>query len=311
MTVKSLLIFLLVFVAGVSFWLFRVDKGLKNARDIIVEQRTAPPRKTVTVVAPSPDAVSKEAMRAQLQTESQNLANQLEVEKRKLAVQKESLNKLRQPASEPETNNPVNYTTAIRSNRDEIADFLTELRGYDQIEAYINRRAQEALQDQANRARVAREQLDDNIKVQQELMAQTQEQITALQDYRNYVDGRDAKMEELQGLLQSQQALLEAMRAQRVDIASEIQDNSRAVQSEKDQALSSLNENKNALNQQIQSLRAEIARMQDEQNTARMSSMSRTSLLSQYERNLDQQNRKVEVLQQNLKTKEDQLNLLR
>jgi chromosome segregation ATPase len=311
MTVKSLLIFLLVFVAGVSFWLFRVDKGLKNTRDINVEQRTTPPRKTVTVVAPSADAVSKEAMRAQLQTESQNLANQLEVEKRKLAVQKESLNKLRQPASEPESNTSVNYTTAISSNRDEIADFLTELRGYDQIEAYINRRAQEALQDQANSARVAREQLDDNIKAQQELMAQTQEQITALQDYRNYVDGRDAKMEELQGILQSQQAQLEAMRAQRVDIASAIQDNSRAVQTEKDQALSSLNENKNALNQQIQSLRAEIARMQDEQNTARVSSMSRTSLVSQYERNLDQQNRKVEVLQQNLKTKEDQLNLLR
>src|SRR5688572_11823765 len=145
MTTRSLLIFVTVFVAGASFWLFSVDKGLKNAREIITEQRTAPsPRRSVASVPPaSPQEIAKETLRSQLRTELQALNTQLQSERQRLAAQQAQLEQLSAPVA-PEQVTP-NYSSEITQNRAQITNILNELRGFERMETYINQRAAEVL----------------------------------------------------------------------------------------------------------------------------------------------------------------------
>ncbi|MNT00231.1 Chromosome partition protein Smc [compost metagenome] len=308
MTTRSLLIFVIVFVAGASFWLFRVDKGLKNAREIITEQRAAPSPRRSAASAPTTQEIAKETLRSQLRTELQSLNSQLQSERQRLSNQQAQLDQLSAPAA-PEQVAP-NYSSEITQNRTQITNILNELRGFERMETYINQRAAEVLRDQSSSASVARQELDNNIRTQADLIKQNQDQLTVLEDYRNYVDQREIKMEALRQSIAEQQAQLEAMRQQRLEIASSVLEDSRAVQGQKDQALSDLNQERSELNEEIGSLRAEITRLQAEQADTRMSVISKSTQINRVERNIDEQSRRVQGLEQSLREKESQLNAL-
>ena len=312
MSTRSLLIFVIVFVAGASFWLFRVDKGLQSAREMITEQRSVPaPRRSVAAIPPpSSQEIARETLRGQLRTEIQALSSQLQSGREQLSPQQNQLTQLTNVDAQTASVTPANYSSEINQNREAITNILTEMRGYERMETYINQKADELLKDQSSAAGVARQQLDNNIRMQEALIAQNQTQMAFLEDYRNYIDYREAKIEQLRQTIVDQQAQLDAMRQQRLEIASSVLDNSRQVQGEKDQALSQLNDQRADLSDQIGSLRNEIIRLQTAQANNRMSVISRSTQINRVERNIDEQSKKVQSLEQSLLEKENQLNAL-
>jgi hypothetical protein len=312
MTTRSLLIFVIVFVAGASFWLFRVDKGLTSARQMITEQRQqSPPRRSVTSIPPpSSQEIARETLRGQLRTEIQGLTSRLQSERDRLSSQENQLSQLQSAGQQQTTTATPNYNSEIDQNRTEISNILNELRGFERMETYINQRAAELLRDQSSSAGVARQELENNIRTQEDLIAQNAQQMSYLEDYRNYIDQREVKIEQLRQTLADQQAQLDAMRQQRLTIASSVLDSDRQVQGEKDQALAQLNNERSDMNEQITSLRSEINRLQEAQANNRMSTISRSAQISRVERNIDDQNKKIQSIESSLREKENQLNNL-
>ncbi|MEK2644913.1 hypothetical protein [Bdellovibrio sp. BCCA] len=310
MTRKNLFLIVIAFIVGVSVWIFFVNKSLKTTQDVIVQEATRPQRRVASL--PSPTMTPNNAVKNQLQTEIQSLQQQITQERQKLVTQKMALDEAtaRQQQQQSVQQTPAAISSQITERTSQVQNFMEELKNYEYAEQDINRRATEALREQSSAAQVARDQIDENIRTQENLIRQTREQIAYWQGNLFYVNEREARLQDLQTLLETQTRQLQGMRDQRLALSAQILENTRALQSEKEQALSDLADSRSDLQDEIASLRIEINRLQGMQYQTRTSQMTTRSRLTQMQKDFETQNRQVQTLEASLQEKERQLKLL-
>ncbi len=238
------------------------------------------------------------------------MQEQLEQQRQRLETQRQNLQNLQSQRQEQNQTPIAGYSTQINSNNASIRDFIEELNSYDRSEAEINRRADDALKQQSSEAQVARDQIDAAIRIQESVMRQTQEEWTYWQ-YNQMLSQRQAREQELLTLMETQRQDLENLRAQRLELSSQILLNSQAVQAQKDQALSDLSQNRQSLQDEISLLRDEVYRLQEDQYRTRTSQVSLGSQIQQAQRTLQQQQNQVDTLEKSMQQKADELNMLR
>lgn len=315
MTRKNLFYVVIAFIAGVTVWIFYVNRGLRETQDIIVEQASRPVRR-VSSPSPVPTLVNKngnQAVRTRLIAQFQTLQQQLIVEQQKLDQQERELQVLREAEEQKNqpSEEPTNNSSQISATSSQISEFIEELSSYDRLESEINRRASEALRDQNSQAQVLKDQLSEMIQNQEGLIRQTQDEIIFWQYNGSYVNAREARQAELQSLLESQQQQLADLRQQRLNISADILAQTRFLQEDKAQALSDLSESRNELRGEIQDLRGEIYRLQVQESQKRTSQVSSRAQLLQRQRDYEKQKQQVKSISDLLLEKNEEINLLR
>lgn len=310
MTKDTLFYLLIALIVGVSLWLFRVDKSIKQTQEYIAEQEQEPVRRTPAATPTQVERIintQKTQNRIKVQTEKTSLEQRLNEERQRLEAQKQALDNLRTQNQEP---TPSTFSTQIQEGSNELQNLYMELGNYDNAEREINRRADEIIRDQNSQAQVLRDRIDQDIRTQEDLIRQTQEQITFWQFNGNYMTEQIARLAEGQALLTQQQQQLENLKQQRLEISAQILENSRAVQAQKEQELGDLAQERTTLQSEMLNMNEELRRLQDEQVKQRSTQMSIGSQILQTQRVYQQQQERVRSLESALKQKNEELNLL-
>ncbi|MBV2169739.1 MAG: hypothetical protein KUL82_13625 [Bdellovibrio sp.] len=307
MTRKNLFFLVIAFIVGVSVWIFYVNRGLKQTQEVLLEQAERPTRK----VAAAPTTVmvpENSALRARLISEAQSLEQKIAEERLRLALQKQNLDNLKARRQQQVA---TTYSSQIQSVNSQILDFADELHAYDLLETEINQKAADALRNQNSQAQVVRDQIDENIRVQESLMRKTQDEITYWQLNNLYVNEQQARLEGLQNLLEAQRQELDLMRQQRLAISSQVLLNSQSLQMDKDQALSDIAANREDIRSEVLALRDQLEQLQEAQNQVRSSQFSLNTQINQAQKSFEQQQEVIRSLENSLQQKTDELNLLR
>lgn len=314
MTKNSLFILVVILVLGFGMWFSKFGQELKRTQEIVSEsnddtQRLLRRRTTATAaettVAPSPDNRGK---RNQLQQEIQSLANQLYQENQKLETQRQYISDIRQRSQSAPAE--TNYRTQISSVTQEIS-YLTDLMRGDQMsETDIQREAQRLQVEQDASLRFYHEQMDQNIRDQEALLRNTQDEIAFWSMNNNYVNQKEARLQYLQPLLIEQTQQLQNMKVQKLEMSARALEQSQSLQAQARQVASDNTQARQDIQNEIGSLREEIQRLEYAYRQTRFSQMSAQTQVQQAERNLQGQEEVIRSIQELLREKQALLNQL-
>ncbi|UXR64916.1 hypothetical protein EZJ49_01455 [Bdellovibrio bacteriovorus] len=187
---------------------------------------------------------------------------------------------------------------------------MMELNSYDRLSQDINRRADEALKAQSSQAQTIRNQIDDNIRVQQQAIAQTREQLVYWQTNFNDITVQQAQLTDLNDLLSQQEQQLELMQNEKLLLSAQALEGPRNVQAEREQALAEINSNRQDLQNEISVMRAQIQSLQEDIYQSTVSETSLRRQLLQTQRAYEQQQQQIRRLESSLLEKNAELNAL-
>lgn len=314
MTEKSLLTILIFFVAAASFWFFSLKKDVVETKEMLTDQPTRT-RVIERSVASAPKAssspvnITTEERKAAMQSELQAMQQRLADEQQKLAQQNDDLNNLKALQTQQQEQ-PAAYASQIRERNAEIQELVSSLQDYRAAETDLSRRAAAALREQSSAASVMKDQMDENIRQQELLIRQTEEQLAYWQLNYNYFPEREANLEQLNATLAEQQQRLADMRAQRLEISQSALTGTQNVNDQISMSSSAGSEDRAQINEEIMSLREEIRRLQNQQTQTRQSVMTMNSQVTQAQSALKQQAETVRALQENIRQRQQELSSL-
>jgi chromosome segregation ATPase len=300
--------FLVVLVIfGVCYYIFKIHKELKSAQETISEQQERMPASTPKST-PWSEVVSN-ALRVQKQAELQSLQTQLSAQEQNLASEQSRLSSLQTQAAAPAAQ--ANYMSQIRSTNVQIQNLSDSLRDLQRQEQEINRSASQAMQNQDSAARVAREQLDEQIRAQEGLVHETQDQMAQMRFTYALPGQMPAEYDQLQEQLDAQAQVLANLRAQRVQISADVVAGKQNVQAAAQEQTNDLADQRSNIVNEIGTLRGEIVRMQGAQENQHSSQTSLSSQIFNSQKNISNQTQQIQNLQNAISTKEEELRSLR
>lgn len=312
MSRKSLLTILIFFAALASFWFFSLRKELKKTQEIVTDhQQQATDVTTTKVVTRSVASEVKSQRRQQLEAEINTMQQALSQEQQKLAERNRTLSSLASQQQQQIQQSTTDYTGQINERDARIQDLLSGMRDYRRAEQSLSERAAQDLrgQDAATKAAIA--QLDDNIRIQEQMIQQTQADLDYWKINFNYVTEQEQRLAELTPLLEQQQQRLADMRAQRLELSSNLASLTQSTNSDVQAAADDYSDSQDQIYDEVRSLREEIAQLEQQQNQSHMSRISLASQVAQARRSTQAQAAQVQSLQASIEQKKAELNQLR
>ncbi|HWU42847.1 MAG TPA: hypothetical protein VN132_05385 [Bdellovibrio sp.] len=312
MSRNSLLTILIFFFAAASLWFFSLKKDIKKTQDLVAEQQQLPTTSTLTKnVTRSVANEAKSARRDQLENEISALQQTLYDEQQKLNSKNRFLTNLKERQTQQSQQQPPSYYSSQIASRDEqIQDLLSGSRDFRSAEQSLNQRAAQELRNQSSAAQLARDQLDENIRQQEALIKQTEEDLDTWKYNFGYVVEQEAHLAELSALLEAQKQRLQDMRTQRLEISATALSQSQAVNNSVQETASSYSDSQDAIYDEVNSLREEIRRLEQQRNQVHTSQMSLNSQVNQAQRDVRDQSQQVQNLQDSLQQKVQELQTL-
>ncbi|MGE9744877.1 hypothetical protein [Bdellovibrio bacteriovorus] len=315
MTRKNFFLLGLAVIIGASIWLYFSYQGIKTTQDALVEQaertRVRRPASIPVVMAPPPENRAVAATKARLRQEALTLQQKLLEANTTLEQSRQTLESLRaRQQEESQAPSADTFSLELQNSSMELQSFMSELNSYDRLAEDINRRADEALRLQSSQAQVARAQIDENIRIQENLIRQTQSELINWQENTNDLTARQTRLEELGNLLSQQQQQLELMQNEKVLLSSQALQAPQEVQQAREQALSDLNDNRNDLQEEIAIMRSQIQSLQENIYESTTNEFSLRRQVQQAQRTLDRQQQEVRRLESSLIEKNAELTAL-
>lgn len=311
MTRKTLLTILIFFIAVTSFWFFSLKKDFKETKALLNEQLSEqqPTARAVTAAAKrnlAQDVVGSinSEKRKQTQAELEALQKTLAEEQQKLTSRQQMLASLKSRQAQEQ---PINYNSQIQERSEQISTLSSGLRDYRRAGDELSRRAAAALREQSSALNFARDQLDENIRIQEAQIRQTQEDLDYWTLNFNYLTEQHEHLNELRPLLEAQQQRLQEMRAQRLELSSTALLQTQNTVGQVQQVSGAYSQDQDDISDEIDSLRAEIQKLREDQNTKRMSLMTLSSQISQAQRDLSSQAQQIQALQNEIRLKQELL----
>lgn len=316
MTRKNFFLLGLAVIIGASVWLFYAYRGIQDTQTAIVEQveqiqQRRPASVPAVVATAAPDNKTVSAARARLRSEALNLQQRLTEENRKLEQQRQALENLQARQQEnAQAPTPDSYANELRESNLQLQDFMMELNSYDRLSQDINRRADEILKAQSSEAQTIRNQIDDNIRIQQQAIQQTREQLSYWQTNFNDITAQQAQLTSLNDLLAQQEQQLELMQNEKLLLSAQALEGPRNVQAEREQVLAEIDSNRQDLQNEISVMRAQIQSLQENIYQSTVSETSLRRQLLQTQRAYEQQQQQIRRLESSLMEKNAELNAL-
>lgn len=310
MTRNSLVILVVILVIGFGIWFTKFGQELKKTQEIVNEKSDDTQkllRRRTAAVTEKP-VVDNSVRKTQLQKEIQDLSTQLYQENQKLDTQRKYLDDIRN------RNNPdrveINYRNQISTANQEIESLTDLLRGEQFSEAEVQREVQRITTETNTAVRFYTEQMDKNIKDQEDMIRRTQEDLEYWKANLNYLTLRDQNVLILQQQLANQNQQLQDMKVQRLQISAQALEQTQQAQAQARQIASENATARAEVQDQIDSLRDQIQRLEYAYRQTRFSQMSAQTQVNQAERNVQGQQEVIRSVQDLLKEKQDQFNQL-
>ncbi|QDK45483.1 hypothetical protein DOM22_10145 [Bdellovibrio sp. ZAP7] len=310
MTRNSLIILVVVLVIGFGVWFTKFGQELKRTQEIVNEKNDDTQRllRRRTAAVTEQPTVDNSLRKTQLQKEIQDLSTQLYQENQKLDTQRKYLDDLRNKTNPDRVE--VNYRNQISTANQEIQTLSDTLRGDQFNEAEIQREVQRISTETNTAARFYTEQMDKNIKDQEAIIRRTQEDLEYWMGNLNYMTLRDQNVSILQQQLAAQNQQLQDMKVQRLQISAQALEQTQNVQAQARQIASENAAARADVQDQIDSLREQIQRLEYAYRQTRYGQMSAQSQVNQAERNLQGQQEVIRSVQELLREKQGEFNQL-
>ena len=261
MTKNSFFIFVVVLVVGFAIWFSRFGKELKQTQDLVVDQQERTQRILRRRVAAVPEnsrsATEKAALKERLQSDLQGLSTQLKNENDKLDSQRSYLENIKQQLN-PKVE--LNYSSQIRNLSDEIQELSDMLRSYQWAEGDLNREVYQGLQEQNVTFKYSSDQMDQNILIQEQAIKETRDELAYWLLNNSYVNEKEARVQELQGLLADQLQQINDMKIQRAQLSVRSLEQIQSIQNQARGVASTISDSRADIQEQMSSLRGEIQR---------------------------------------------------
>lgn len=314
MASNTLSTFAVVLLIASAMWFFHLNReerldlpSIEVQPQAVAEATVAPARSPSSGAAPfSANPLPPQA--AVVSGELQSLEQQLADAQTALQAQREFLAQLQQQSSTLSTRMPASDAgLGTLQSQSQIQNIMMELDGYSNLEAEINRQAEGLLRAQSSALQMQLQELDNNIRVQENLTRQTLEDINAWRYNIGYVTQQQAELARLQDLLSTQTQQLELMHQQRLLMSAQALTDAQAVQLQKQEALAGLAQDRSEAQGEVESLRDSIIRLQQTQRQVRQTQVSLSSQLRQAQQNLSAQEAQVQTLQSQVQQKRQEL----
>lgn len=316
MTARNFSLILIILFIGVAIWLQKQYTGY----EVTIEPNsvaTAAPQpaavRAASTASPVTPSVTRQEEIRQLVLQSQALQTDLSSEQQALDDMQSQLEDLKAQQTQLSAEPPAGAMTSfqVQANDFDIQTLSSSLAFFPEAERRIQQQAQQEMTLANSEAQLARDQLEQNIQLQESLIRQTQEDITFWQfGGSNYITEREARLSELQSLLAQQQDQLAAMRDQRMEVMNASMENRREIQAQSQQALRDLAGEQAEVQQQIGELRAQSWQGQATTYQIRSSQMTLRSQIQQLERAQQNQEQRVRTVQEAILQKEEQIRSL-
>ncbi|WP_413293995.1 hypothetical protein ACLSU7_02570 [Bdellovibrio sp. HCB185ZH] len=310
MTRNSLIILVVVLVIGFGVWFTKFGQELKRTQEIVNEKNDDTQRllRRRTAAVTEKPAVDNSLRKTQLQKEIQDLSTQLYQENQKLDTQRKYLDDIRNKTNPDRAE--FNYRNQISTANQEIQSLTDTLRGDQFNEAEIQREVQRISTETNTAARFYTEQMDKNIKDQEAIIRRTQEDLEYWMGNLNYLTLRDQNVSILQQQLAAQTQQLQDMKVQRLQISAQALERTQTAQAQARQIASENAAARADIQEQIDSLRDQIQRLEYAYRQTRYGQMSAQSQVNQAERNLQGQQEVIRSVQELLREKQGEFNQL-
>lgn len=238
------------------------------------------------------------------QNEILALQQQLDQEKQNLEQRKQALDSLTSQQQRQAAEVGISYPSQINADVIQIQNLTDALQNLRAAQSSVNESATAALRQQSIAGGLARDQIDPAIALLQQNIIQTQGQIYV---WTNNVfplkPEQRTLLDSLQNRLALQNQQLEILNQQKLNINSQLLQQTRFIASTSEQRRNELADNQAALQDEIFSMRAELDRLRSAQAQARMSIMPLTQQLSQARKSYQEQLEKVKALEESLSKK--------
>lgn len=297
---STVLVILAILLMMVGFWSFYSDTGPKHKPQVAADIVEPTPRLQVFTTPTPPSAEEIEA-REQRQRQIANLQQQVTAEKARLDSQTQTLQTLKQRQENLGPDQSHVYTSQINQRDNEIQNLLDSMSNYRDAEDQINREASEAMSNQDSAARLAREQIDTNIRLAEQQLKNLESELNYVQNFpgQDYTQ-QQAKITQLRDEIAAQNNQLTLLRNQRVDISASVFGNSTQIKSLADKARQELRDSVEQTQDRIFTLRSEIDRLQGAQLQSQQNAENLQTQISRAEKAVQDQTLKVQTLEQDL-----------
>lgn len=318
MTRKNLFFLVIAFIIGVSVWLYHVNRGMKETQSVLIERAENLPRREVrlpvvvsnaqTTRTPATPSAEKE----QVASEILALQDQLAAARETREERRQVLEGFRsqQQAQTEQQRTPANFTSQVQNTGVQIDNFVVDLQNFDRSEFEINRRAEDLLKLQNSQAQAARLQVEENIRNQESTIRQVEEQLNYWRNVILFSPEREARILDLQSLLNLQQEQLELMRQERLLVSSQVVASNQAILNEKEQRLSEIAQERQDIQETINQLRQNILALEREQTQTRTVRNSILNQINRAQRDFEAANNRVKTIEASIKEKADELSTI-
>ncbi|XGC81955.1 hypothetical protein ACES2L_05595 [Bdellovibrio bacteriovorus] len=318
MTRKNLFFLVIAFIIGVSVWLYHVNRGMKETQNVLIERAENLPRREtrLPVIVSNAQTTGTPATPS---TEKERVATEILALQDQLAAAREAREERRQvlegfrsqqQAQTEQQRTPANFTSQVQNTGMQIDNFVVDLQNFDRSEFEINRRAEDLLKLQDSQAQATRLQMDENIRNQEVTIRQIEEQLNYWRNVILYSPEREARILDLQALLSLQQEQLELMRQERLLVSSQVVASNQAILSEKEQRLSEIAAQRQAIQETINELRQNILALEREQTQTRTIRNSILNQISRAQRDFEAANNRVKNIEASIREKADELSTI-
>lgn len=154
---------------------------------------------------------------------------------------------------------------------------------------------------------VVRDQLDNQIRVLDDAIKETELQIQEWQNNYGYVNEQEENLARLQSQLESQNQEMEDLRTQRGNLFNDALQNTQTEQTLKEQRLSEIMNSKQSLYQEIERLRAQVSQRQSGTYEDRLSQLGQEDEIMFLRESYEEERRDYQVLEEEKKRLESEL----
>lgn len=310
MTKNSLFLIFICVALVFSYWFYQKYGVVESASNLSPTQAEPLVKPTIEDAPP----VTQNSLRtasvsqANVKNELQTLEQELDQERKKTELQKQTLEELKSRQALQTEQLNISLPSQISSHQIQIRNLADTLQDQRLAEGDLNQAAAQALREHETAAQTAKNQFDSYIASLSESLQQTRQEINYWTNaIYNITPEKETRLQDLQNLLAEQSVQLELLREQRTNIDAEKLTQERTIGSISQQQKMGLIDNQDAIQNEIGTLREEIGKLQTVYSQTRMSLMPLSQQIRQDEKAYVEQLQKMQALETSLENQKKTL----
>jgi|SRR6185312_11015543 len=232
-----------------------------------------------------------------------SLQAQAALEEQRLTTLKKSINDLQM---QKKNGNQTVLESSIKRDQELLKDIENRIKSYQGAEKEVNQNSSNSLKQRKAEEKAQLDQINANIKLQNQQIQQTQKDIVFWQKKKKDVNQTD-HLDELSTQLQTQQNNLAQLLAQRKEATDQLNQNTAAIQYESAAERDEIKSTQSQLQSQSLNVKAELQRLQDQKNRGQKDSQGLNTQILQLQNQVTETTGKLKSLHDEIQSLQNTL----